>query len=549
VDRPLAGADELESWVVDWSSWVGDVRAWWRGRRVVPETRLEAARQVNEALQPLHLRIARRLVNHPAARHLPTEEFGQLLRRTRTDVDLYAPELQLLRAQESAALVELDTLQPSRPVVFRGQKLPVPVVDGMRTAASPGRREEAWWTLGAHDQRQRRGVDLLLDELLGIRARLAQGARVGDYPSFRWREQRSFSFGPQQARMLLDGIARVVTPRLRRWQSLVRQSHGLGPLRPWDDRLQLGPPLHSLRDPDDLARRAHRAFEQVHPSFGSWFKLLLDQGLADLRRGTLGGRRAWTAHGVNQIPTVRVPFTGDHDDLVRVLHEGGHAFHALARRSQRLVQNRAAPVAFAEVASHAMELIGSEHLEGAVYGRRDAITAQLRALGRVVRLLCGIARVESFQFWLHDHPHHGPRAREAAWVELGHRFDGDVDWTGLEATRGKGYLGHRALLQDPFGQLPYAVALVGSLQVWAAYRRDPKATLDRYMAALSLGWSQDLAGLFQAAGLDLDLSAAPLERVMVTWDDRVDALSRQLERAGRTPVPSTVRRSRPGSLR
>jgi len=230
---------------------------------------------------------------------------------------------------------------------------------------------------------------------------------------------------------------------------------------------------------------------------------------------------------------------------VRVLHEGGHAFHALARRNQRLVQNRAAPVAFAEVASHALELIGSEHLEGAVYGRRDAIAAQLRALGRVVRMLSALGRVESFQFWLHDHPHHGPRAREAAWTDLGDRFEGDLDWSGLERTRGRGYLAHGALLRDPFGQLPYAVALVGALQLWTAYRQDPETTLDRFLGALSLGWSRDTAGLFQAAGLELDLSRGHLETLMRTWDDRVEELSRQLGRASRRRRLASLRRSTP----
>ncbi len=532
VDRPLDGPEDLESYVEDWSSWVGDVRAWWRGRRVLAETRLEAARHVDEALQPLHLRIARRLVEHPASRLLPTEEFGALLRRTRADVDLYAPGLQLLRAQESAALVAVGDLRPPSALVFRGQRLPLAVVDTMLEAGSRGRREEAWWTLGAHAGRERRQLDGLMDELLGIRAELAREAGVGDYPSFRWLEQRRFAWTPTQARELLDAIARAVTPRLRRWQRLVRRAHSLRHLRPWDDRLEPGGPLAALRDPRDLAVRARRAFDAVHPAFGDWFQLLLDQGLADLRRGPSGARRSWQAHGVDAIPRVRVPFTGGHDDLVRLFHEGGHAFHALASREQRLLQNRGAPVAFAEVASHAMELFTAEHLAGPVYGRRDALAAQLRGLGRVVRLLCGLARVEAFQFWLHDHPHHGPRAREAAWADLGHRFDGDMDWTGpAGAARGKGYLAHRALWRDPFGQLPYAVALVGALQVWVAYLDEPEATVDRYVSAMSLGWSRDLAGLFDEAGITLDLSRSGLERVMRVWDRRVEELWRSLQRA------------------
>ena len=543
VERPLNGPEDLESWVVDWSSWVSEVRTWWHGRQALPRMRLEAARQVNEALQPLHLRIARRLVEHPAARMLPREEFAQLLRRARTDVNLDAPGLALLRSQESALLLEADGLRASRDLVFRGQRLPVSVVEGTLERGNLGRREVAWWTLGHHQQRNRQGLDRRLDTLLQVRTDLARTAGFQNYPAFRWLELRNFSWGPDEARALIDGVARVVVPRLRRWQRLVRQSHGLRHLRPWDGRLEPGSPLSAMRDPNELARRCLGAFDRVHPAFGAWFQWLLDQGLADLSPGSDGDRRAWQAHSPNAMPQVRVPFTGGHGDVVRVLHESGHAFHALARQGQRLVHNRAAPTAFAEVSAHTMELIGSQHLAGTVYSREDAVTAQLRSLGRVVKMLCGLARVEAFQFWLHDHPDHGPRAREAAWSGLGQRFDGYVDWTGLERARGQGYLAHRSLWQDPFGQLPYAVALVGALQVWAAYCREPEDTLERFRQALALGWSRDLAGLFEVAEIRLDLSRGMLNSLMCFWDVQVEKLTCQLRSGPRIPLPSIARRS------
>ena len=112
---------------------------------------------------------------------------------------------------------------------------------------------------------------------------------------------------------------------------------------------------------------------------------------------------------------------------------------------------------------------------------------------------------------------------------------------------GQGYLAHPALLRDPFGQLPYAVALVGALQLWSSYGREPEATLDRFMSAMSLGWSRDLDGLFQAAGLKLDLSRERLEYLMRQWDQQVDRLMVQLERGPRSPLPASGRRSPPVS--
>jgi len=478
-------------------------------------------------------------VEHPSARQLPSEEFGVLLRRVRTEVDLEAPELQLLRAQESAIVVELDLLRRDPHLVFRGQRLPLGVVDRMLEGGSPGRREEAWWALETRQRQDRRRLDSLLDEALGVRSELARTAGLATYPEFRWLEQSSHGWGPHEARGLMESIARSAIPRLRRWQDLVRRSTGVRSLRPWDDRLEPGGKLTPLRDPAALSRRCRDAFRRVHPGFGTWFEALLEHGQVDFGSGRSRSRRAWQGTGQGGLPVIRVPFTGRHRDVVKVLHEGGHAFHALSHRYQRLVWNRSAPVAFAEVVAHTLELIGSEHLEGAVYGQEDAIAARLRALGRVVRLLAGLARVELFQFWLHDHPHNGPRAREAAWTELGHRFDGDLDWSGLERPRGRGYLAHTSLLRDPFGQLPYTVALVGALQLWVRYRTDPTGVLARLRLAMSLGWTRDLRGLFEAAGLRFDFGNGHLAELMRHWDREVDDLESQL-------IRSVARRTGPG---
>ena len=50
-------------------------------------------------------------------------------------------------------------------------------------------------------------------------------------------------------------------------------------------------------------------------------------------------------------------------DVETLLHEAGHAFHAMASQNEPLHSYRHAPIEFCEVASMAMELLGSEFLE------------------------------------------------------------------------------------------------------------------------------------------------------------------------------------------
>ena len=50
-------------------------------------------------------------------------------------------------------------------------------------------------------------------------------------------------------------------------------------------------------------------------------------------------------------------------DVETILHEAGHAFHALATRDEDLHAYRSAPIEFCEVASMSMELLGNEFIE------------------------------------------------------------------------------------------------------------------------------------------------------------------------------------------
>ena len=49
--------------------------------------------------------------------------------------------------------------------------------------------------------------------------------------------------------------------------------------------------------------------------------------------------------------------TGLQRDLETMVHEAGHAFHAMYSSKQDLIDNRNPPIEFAEVASMSMELL------------------------------------------------------------------------------------------------------------------------------------------------------------------------------------------------
>jgi oligoendopeptidase F len=170
-----------------------------------------------------------------------------------------------------------------------------------------------------------------------------------------------------------------------------------------------------------------------------------------------------------------------------------------------------------------MELLGNEFIEE-FYAPGDAARARRTHLEGIVGVLPWIATVDAFQHWLYAHPGHTVAERDAAWVSIHARFNGDVDWSGLESERAK--LWHRQLhiFIHPFYYIEYGIAQLGALQVWLNSKRDrPKAIAD-YKRALALGNSRPLPELFAAAGCKFEFSEATVRPLTQMMRAELDAM-------------------------
>ena len=213
---------------------------------------------------------------------------------------------------------------------------------------------------------------------------------------------------------------------------------------------------------------------------------------------------------------------GIDDDIRTLLHESGHAFHALASADEPIIDYRSAPMEFCEVASMAMELIGGEYLNE-FYDRQDLQRSNREHLEGIIQTLAWVANIDAFQHWLYEHPGHTCEERRQAWGEFYEKFGGKfIDWDGL--TEIKDHLWHRQLhiFEVPFYYIEYGIAQLGALQVWRNARRDPKKALADYKKGLSLGGSRPVKELYSAAGISFDFSEGiikPLiEEVTREWE-------------------------------
>ncbi|MDE3212497.1 MAG: M3 family oligoendopeptidase, partial [Bacteroidota bacterium] len=214
-------------------------------------------------------------------------------------------------------------------------------------------------------------------------------------------------------------------------------------------------------------------------------------------------------------PFIFMNAAGQMSDVTTMLHEGGHAVHSFLTHKLELNAFKDYPMEIAEVASMAMELFTMDYWDVFFDNPQDLKRAKEYQLERVITIFPWIAVIDKFQHWIYENPHHTTEERTTQWVKILREFSDDViDYSGLEAFRGNQWQKQLHLFEVPFYYIEYGIAQLGAIGLWKQYKARPEMALDHYMQALSLGGTQTLPELYQAAGLKFDFSPAYIKTLM-----------------------------------
>jgi oligoendopeptidase F len=510
---------ELEKWVLHWGELAAALDEEGSRRYIAmtchtedqeaERSYLQFIEEIEPQLKPRQFRLSQLFLEHPLRRQLPAQRYEVFERTLRVQVELFRDENVPLETDEARVGQQYQKLSGSLTVQFRGEEKTV--VQMGRYLEEPDRplRQEAWEAVANRRLQEAEKFENHFEQLLQLREQIARNTGFPNYLEHAFRARERFDYTPEDCRRFHEAIEQEIMPVLRELQARRGELLKVGRLRPWDlsvDPLNR-PPLRPFERAEELVAGTQRIFDQLDDQLGRGFQVMQEYRLLDLdnRKGKApGGYQATLAEA--RLPFIFMNSVGLQRDLETMLHEAGHAFHALATRPEDIYHYRHAPIEFCEVASMSMELLGNEYLEE-FYPADDANRARRTHLEGIVSIFPWIATVDAFQHWIYSHPGHRRADRTAAWLQLMDRFGGDVDWSGYEAARAN--LWHRQLhiFLHPFYYVEYGIAQLGALQVWANSRGDKAKALRDYHLALALGGSRPLPELFQTAGCRFDFSA------------------------------------------
>ena len=206
---------------------------------------------------------------------------------------------------------------------------------------------------------------------------------------------------------------------------------------------------------------------------------------------------------------------GQMQDLITMVHEGGHAIHSFLAHPLPLTGFKEYPMEIAEVASMSMELFSMEHWEVFFSDADQLKRAREYQLERVITIFPWIAIVDKFQHWIYEHPVHSNQERTTEWNKILTEFsDTVVDYSGLEKFRSNLWQKQLHLFEVPFYYIEYGIAQLGAIGMWKQFKLNKKEALNNYCNALSLGGTKTLPQLFETAGLKFDFSPNTIKELM-----------------------------------
>jgi len=508
----------LEQWLLDWSELNAalDEEAVRRNIAMTCHTDdpqaekdyLHFIEQIEPHLKPRQFALETIYAAHPQRAGLASARFAVFDRDVLNHVALFRADNVPLETEEARLGQQFQKLSGSLMVTFRGEEKTLAQMARFQEEPDRALRQEAWETVVNRRLQEADKFDDIFDALVKQRHQIAVNAGFANYRDYMFRRMGRFDYTPEDCAKFHDAVEHEVMPAVRELQAERQRLLQIPQLRPWDVAVDPHnrPPLRPFAEVDEMVERTQKIFNHLDGQLAGEFKLMRDLKLLDLdnRKGKAPGGYQSTLSEA-RVPFIFMNAVGLQRDVETILHEAGHAFHALATRDEDLYPYRNAPIEFCEVASMSMELLGNEFIEE-FYPATEANRARRTHLEGIIGFFPWMATVDAFQHWIYTHPTHTRAERADAWLALMDRFGGAVDWTGYEKNRA--YLWQRQLhiFLYPFYYVEYGIAQLGALQVWANSKRNKVKALADYKRGLALGGSRPLPELFGAAGCRFDFS-------------------------------------------
>ncbi|MEL6606911.1 MAG: M3 family oligoendopeptidase [Bacteroidota bacterium] len=537
--RELSSPAVLRKWLLDRNELEGALSEDF-GRRYINMTRDTAneayrakyetyVKEIVPQTIPLNHRLNEKVMNCPHTPTLSQEAgFDILLRCIENGLKIYRTENVPLMTALQLKSQEYGQIAGAMTVQIEGQELTLQQAAVHLEAQDRDLRQKVYEQMGQRRLQDKDTLEDLYTTLIKDRHQIAVNAGFENFRDYSFVAMNRFDYTPQDCLDFHEAVATEVVPLLNDLARERKEKLNLTALKPWDTQVDPAqkPPLRPFNDGADLLQKTIHAFDRLDPFLGNCLRTMEQMGHLDLesRKGKAPGGYNYPLDETG-VPFIFMNATATLQDMITMIHEGGHAVHSFLVMDLELNDFKHPPSELAELASMSMELLTMDHWDLFFEDEEDLKRAKKEHLVGIIHTLAWVATIDAFQHWVYTHPGHTLAQREAAWLKIFERFASQVtDWSGQEHYKDCLWQKQLHLFEVPFYYIEYGIAQLGAVAVWKCYQENPAQGLQGYLNALQLGYTRSVPHVYEAAGIAFDFSRPYIRELMQFLQTQLAAL-------------------------
>ncbi|MEF8681086.1 M3 family oligoendopeptidase [Bacillus cereus] len=464
----------------------------------------------------------------PFRMELDSNVYGLLDTKIKNAQKLFCEENIELEIQEDKLVTEYFEITGGLSAIWDGEEKTITELQSYLQDSNRDIRKKAKTIISEQFLSVEKELQNILNQLIEIRHQKAKNIQLENYRDYMFKKYERFDYSAIDCYELAESIRKYVVPLKDKIMLEKKEKLQVDTLRPWDvsavtpDQKILKP----IANENDLIEKSTHIFNKLDVEFSALLNRMYKHNCLDLtsRKGKAAGGFCEYLPA-SQLSYIFMNLNYTQDDIITFIHEMGHSIHNELIKPLELRQYIEIPAETAELASMTMELFSLNYWDTFYTDKKDLKQAKINFFKDVISYLPIMLIVDQFQHWLYENPIHTSEERNEKYLQLQKHYQSSViHIDGYENWIATSWLPVLHIFEVPFYYIEYAIAQLGALQMYKQYKEDPKQTLENYKKALSLGSSQSIKEVYDAAGIRFDFSGETIKELMLFVEKELELL-------------------------
>ncbi|WP_100617940.1 M3 family oligoendopeptidase [Bacillus cereus] len=538
LNKMISSKLDLENWLKEQSKMIWEIEEQLRSHYIAfqcntdDEEIKDTFEHDQQFVKPLLKRYQNLLDNKylesPFRMELDSNLYGLLDAKIKNSQKLFCEDNIELEIKEDKLVTEYFEITGGLSAIWDGEEKTITELQSYLQDSNRDIRKKAKTIISEQFLSVEKELQNILNQLIEIRHQKAKNIQLENYRDYMFKKYERFDYSAIDCYELAESIRKYVVPLKDKILLEKKEKLQVDTLRPWDvsavtpDQKVLKP----IANENDLIEKSTHIFNKLDVEFSALLNRMYKHNCLDLtsRKGKAAGGFCEYLPA-SQLSYIFMNLNYTQDDIVTFIHEMGHSIHNELIKPLKLRQYIEIPAETAELASMTMELFSLNYWDTFYTDKKDLKQAKINFFKDVISYLPIMLIVDQFQHWLYENPSHTSEERNEKYLQLQKHYQSSViHIDGYENWIATSWLPVLHIFEVPFYYIEYAIAQLGALQMYKQYKEDPKQALENYKKALSLGSSQSIKEVYDAAGIRFDFSGETIKELMLFVEKELELL-------------------------